>query len=1153
MAFDGGAVIGRLEMNIAGWQKAVETVKKDQTSLSGLVLRHEQGIKNLGKAFTVAGGIMVASLGALIKKTADAGDQINDLSQRTGIATETLSGYKLAADKSGTSLESFAQGMRGLANTMQAAMDKSSAQAKMFDAMGVSIVDSSGKLRPLNDVMLDVADRFASMPDGAEKTALAMDVLGRAGMELIPMFNMGKQGLLDNYEATKKLGGIWSKEAAKAADDFNDSIAQMKTSMGGLTKEIGMIFLPTAKKVVDGLTDIISKFREWAAEHPGAIATIGGMTVGLGALLTQVGPLLVALPRLIELFKLLKITRAGALTGGAVGILAAVGIAGIAETVKNLKLYNQEAELTGKKTPAVIRLIESFNMALAKIGIGVDRSRVVMKGFADTELMNTRKGLELAGLSTETLTTANANLGQSYMRLIEPVKAWNEVLGVMTRLDLANKIALMEQALAKYKAQMPISEQARLTEEIKKAKDELAGFNITAQVTLGLLPNLRDNTEKFITSLDKWNSFLPNLRAETEKLFITWDEYTEKSSSKMEAMSEDVTSAGEKISITIANMIGAIAGTIGQNLSAAKQKFLMLVQTMILGAVQICVALGTIKAATGDIIGAIVAMAGAIFAALFGGKPKKTYAERMAEEIIMMTKEQISILSKYGEVSESTSQKIAEARQKGMEGYAAISKYFADIIRDTGVTGENINKLWAGAGEILDSIKKGGLSAAEGIKSLGDSFTAMLEGAKKLGQEGSRAMVDFIKKIRESGLEVAEITQYVVEQLSKIPAAMSTIVSSIAMPTKSIEEMRAELDILYKKLSEVKEGSTEWNALNEQIKTSEKELGKWEGRIPGVINHLNAMAGIATLTFQSLIQNGKTYIEALEMMKGPLQAMIDRYRKFGVAIPDALKPMVALMHTMEKFPAIFERLGAAQTILTSLRNAGYLTQQSFSALASYATAAAKAILGVRGNLNSFMDTAKLSNAQIEQLLPIVAQFVGAAATFGLTVPTWMKTFVTKQLGVDWEKFKETAAAQANAGIATVEKLKLMLDAQKTYDSRMKDRFNTLRIGIRDKLDFVIAAIKGLPQAATGAYFPKPALVHVAEKGPEWIFNKPQILNLAGAGGGTSRDVNLTFNINTIDNEGMKTTIVKKIIPIMTQVFRGNTNQLTTNFKKELGI
>jgi hypothetical protein len=339
--FDAGAVIGRLEMNIAGWTKAVDTVKKDQASLSGLVMRHDASIKKLGQTFTVAGGIMVASLGAMIKKTADYGDELNDLSQRTGIATEILSGYKLAADKSGTSIEGFATGMKGLSRVMVEAASGGKEAKDAFKDVGVSATDSAGKVRPLDQVMLDVADRFAAMPDGAEKNALAMKLFGKAGMDLIPMLNMGRKGLEENAAAAKRYGMVISQEAAKKCDEFNDSLAELQGSMGGIGREIAMALLPTVKSLIEKVRDIAVKVREWIAEHPTLSSWIAKITLGMGALMAAIGPVLMVLPGLVKGFQTLKSMELGSkLTGqfkglgaditsvsGVLGKLPAIGMA----------------------------------------------------------------------------------------------------------------------------------------------------------------------------------------------------------------------------------------------------------------------------------------------------------------------------------------------------------------------------------------------------------------------------------------------------------------------------------------------------------------------------------------------------------------------------------------------------------------------------------------------------------------------------------------------------------------------------------------------------------------------------------------------------------------------------------------------------------
>ncbi|MCK9598011.1 MAG: hypothetical protein M0R06_03155, partial [Sphaerochaeta sp.] len=88
MSFDAGAVTSRLELSLAGWKKSVEAVKADQQSLSDFALRHKESIEKLGKKMSIAGVVVVAALGGIIKKTADAGDEIAKLSKRTGVSTE---------------------------------------------------------------------------------------------------------------------------------------------------------------------------------------------------------------------------------------------------------------------------------------------------------------------------------------------------------------------------------------------------------------------------------------------------------------------------------------------------------------------------------------------------------------------------------------------------------------------------------------------------------------------------------------------------------------------------------------------------------------------------------------------------------------------------------------------------------------------------------------------------------------------------------------------------------------------------------------------------------------------------------------------------------------------------------------------------------
>ena len=64
-----------------------------------------------------------------------------------------------------------------------------------FQKLGIEFQKSDGTLRSATDVLKDLADIVAKMPDGAEKTALGNELMGKSWKELIPLLNEGSAGL----------------------------------------------------------------------------------------------------------------------------------------------------------------------------------------------------------------------------------------------------------------------------------------------------------------------------------------------------------------------------------------------------------------------------------------------------------------------------------------------------------------------------------------------------------------------------------------------------------------------------------------------------------------------------------------------------------------------------------------------------------------------------------------------------------------------------------------------------------------------------------------------------------------------------------------------------------------------------------------------
>ena len=275
--------------------------------------------RSIGSGFgALVPAAAVAGLGALGKRAIDAADNLNDLSKRTGVGVESLSKFGAAAEDSGTSVDEVAKAMGRLARGV---VDPASQTSKALQSIGVSATDANGKVRSLDQIMLSVSDVFAKMPDGAEKTALAMDIFGKSGANLIPMLNEGSTAL-GQYAATI------DTEMAQAADKFNDSINAISIAVSGPFNEAVTALLPLITSVAQGIAGLAETF----AALPGPLQQF---IVGLGALVAAFVILAPAIQAVATVWGVLTAVFAGGAIfatiagylGALVPAIAAVGTA----------------------------------------------------------------------------------------------------------------------------------------------------------------------------------------------------------------------------------------------------------------------------------------------------------------------------------------------------------------------------------------------------------------------------------------------------------------------------------------------------------------------------------------------------------------------------------------------------------------------------------------------------------------------------------------------------------------------------------------------------------------------------------------------------------------------------------------------------------
>lgn len=246
-------------------RSAFDSIRGNLSKLGDESNRVKGLLAGLGVSLSVAG------FAAMIKSAIDAADHLNKLSQKIGISVEALSTLRFAAQLSDVSLETLQKGIKGLSQNITEANTGVGDGAQVFEALGISVKNADGSMKSTEAVLLQVADVFANLEDSAVKTALAVKLFGKSGMDMIPFLNQGAAGINQLTAEAERLGLKLTTETARSAEAFNDNLTALKASSSSLGIALARDFLPE-------LTNITNAMREAANEA----GTLKALWVGLG-------------------------------------------------------------------------------------------------------------------------------------------------------------------------------------------------------------------------------------------------------------------------------------------------------------------------------------------------------------------------------------------------------------------------------------------------------------------------------------------------------------------------------------------------------------------------------------------------------------------------------------------------------------------------------------------------------------------------------------------------------------------------------------------------------------------------------------------------------------------------------------------------------
>jgi lambda family phage tail tape measure protein len=171
----------KVKVTVEG-REGLKNLKQDMEGLSqigGPLGGTINGILGKLGPLGMAAGLAATAFAALGGKALSLAADLSDIAGATGIATGTLLNFRQSVVEAGGKAEDFAQIASKLNQSVQEANSGNEKFQKSFQDLGVFVTDANGKLRPTEEILRDITQRFQGGELTSKQYAAAIDILGK--------------------------------------------------------------------------------------------------------------------------------------------------------------------------------------------------------------------------------------------------------------------------------------------------------------------------------------------------------------------------------------------------------------------------------------------------------------------------------------------------------------------------------------------------------------------------------------------------------------------------------------------------------------------------------------------------------------------------------------------------------------------------------------------------------------------------------------------------------------------------------------------------------------------------------------------------------------------------------------------------------------
>lgn len=258
----------------------LKNAAKEAGGLGGIAKGAALGLAGLAAAGIAAGAAIAIKFGRdsvdTFKRVAT---EVKGLKRVTGMTTEDASRLAFQFTNTGINAAKGSAGMKLFEKNLGTAADGGKKAAAMTKLLGFSFTDAHGKVLPMSKLIPQVADKFASMPDGPQKTALAMKLFGKSGADMLPFLNKGAKGLDDLAKKSDKFGNTLTDKQLDALNKSKQAQKDWDAAMQGLQVTLGGALLPALTEMATAINSAaipaMQGIGEWITKNQGLFDGLG--------------------------------------------------------------------------------------------------------------------------------------------------------------------------------------------------------------------------------------------------------------------------------------------------------------------------------------------------------------------------------------------------------------------------------------------------------------------------------------------------------------------------------------------------------------------------------------------------------------------------------------------------------------------------------------------------------------------------------------------------------------------------------------------------------------------------------------------------------------------------------------------------------------